>query len=234
VTTPIRIRAITPIDVPEDEVVRRQERYDALSPPDVQVELFNLAGSPPQLDSAAACRASERLAVAEALRTDPERYDAVMIDCVLDPGLEQLEQQAPLPALGMLKLCAGTLAAAGHRFGAVARNQPIADELAARVAALGHAAAFDRVAVLELSLEDIVDTARWNAVLSRAAAEFEGTPTSVLINGCSAVEVLPGQGHGVAIVDPTALALSVLGLTLSRGLPLPRPGLSAPKKPRGD
>jgi Asp/Glu/hydantoin racemase len=222
----VRIRALTPIEVPEDELRRRQERYDALSPTGVRVELFNLAGSPPQLDSAAACRASERLAVAEALRTDPQRYAAVMIDCVLDPGLEQLEQQAPVPAFGILKLCAGTLAAAGHRFGAVARNQPIADELAARVAAFGYQAAFHRVAVLDLTLEDIADTARWNAVLGRAAAEFEGTGTSVIINGCSAVEVLPRQGAGVAVIDPTAFALSVLGLTLSRGLPLPRPRAS--------
>jgi len=219
----VRIRALTPINVPEDELRRRQERYDALSPAGVSVELFNLAGSPPELDSAAACRASERLAVAEALRTDPQSYAAVMIDCVLDPGLEQLEQQAPVPAFGILKLCAGTLAAAGHRFGAVARNQPIADELAARVAALGHRAAFDRVAVLDLALEDIGDTARWNAVLSRAAAGFEDSGTTVVINGCSAVEVLPREGAGVAVIDPTALALSVLGLTLSRGLPLPRP-----------
>src|SRR5918911_4103369 len=108
----IRIRALTPIDVPDDELGRRQERYDALSPEGVRVELFNLAGSPPQLDSVAACRASEHLAVAEALRTDPQRYAAVMIDCVLDPGLEQLERQAPVAAVGLLKLCAGTLAAA--------------------------------------------------------------------------------------------------------------------------
>ena len=219
----LTIRALTPIDVPPDELRRRQERYDALCPPGVRVALFNLPGTPRQLDSAQACRDSERLAIAEALRTDPERFDAVLIDCVLDPGLEQIERQAAVPAFGILKLCAGILAAAGHRFGAVARNQPIADELQARITDLGYRDAFDRVAVLDLSLEDISDTGRWNAVLGRAAAEFAGSRTSVLINGCSAVEVLPREGDGVAVVAPTAMALSGIGLTLARGLPLPRP-----------
>ena len=226
----VRIRAITPIEVPEEELRRRQERYDAVSPAGIRVELFNLAGSPRELDSPAACRISERLAVQEVLRTDAERYDAVMVDCVLDPGLEELERRAPVPAFGILKLCAGTLAAAGHRFGAVARNKAIADELEARVTALGYGHAFDRVAVLDLSLNDISDPARWNAALSRAAADFEGSGTRVLINGCSAVEVLPSGGSGVAVVDPTAFALDVLGLTLARRLPLPRPGWRAQER----
>ncbi len=218
----LRIRAITPIDVPEEELRRRQARYDAIAPEGVRVELFNLAGSPRQLDSDAACRSSERMVVEEAVRTDPARYDAVMADCVLDPGLEELERRTPVPAFGILKLTAGALAAAGHRFGGVTRNQAIADELEARVRALGYGDSFDRVAVLDLSLEDIVDTPRWNAVLARVAADFEGTRTTALINGCSAVEVLRRDGSSVAVIDPTTFALALLGLTLSRGLPLPR------------
>jgi allantoin racemase len=227
----VRIRAITPIDVPAEELRRRQERYDALSPAGIRVELCNLAGSPRELDLPAACRLSERLAVEEALRTDAERFDAVLVDCVLDPGLEELERRAPVPAFGILRLCAGTLAAAGHRFGAVTRNQAIADELEARVFALGYGHAFDRVAVLDLSLEDISDAARWNAALSRAAAGFEGSGTRVLINGCSAVEVLASGGQGVAVVDPSAFALDVLGLTLVRRLPLPQSGWRSQERP---
>lgn len=218
----ITIRAVTPIDVSAEEIARRQRRYDALSPRGVRVVLENLPDSPPQLDSAAACRASEAMVVTELLQTDPERYDAVLADCVLDPGLETLEQQARVPAFGILKLCCGVLAGAAHRFGAVARNQAIADELEARVLAHGHAERFDRVAVLNLALEDIDRTERWNEVLGTAAREFETSATSVLINGCSAVDVLPRAGSTVAVVDPTALALATLGLMVARGLPLPK------------
>ncbi len=220
----VRIRAITPIDVPDDELRRRQRRYDALAPAGSSVELVNLVGAPHQLGSAAACRLSERLAVREALRTDPARYAAVLVDCVLDPGLEELERHSPVPAFGLLKLCAGALAAAGYRFGAVARNQAIADELEARVAAHGYRDLFDRVAVLDLGLEEVADATRWNAVLRQAATSFEGTGTRVLINGCSAVDVLPDAGTRVAVVDPTAFALGVLGFLLGRGLPLPAAG----------
>lgn len=214
----ITIRAVTPIEVPEDELERRRQRYAQLQPEGIRIELHNLAGAPRQLDSEAAVRASERLVVAELLRTDPAAYDAVMADCVLDPGLEELERRAPVPAFGILKLCAGTLAAAGLRFGAVARNAAIAQELEARVRAHGHGAAFSGVTVLNLALEDIGDPARWNAALRRAAAAFEASGTRAVINGCSAVEVLPGAGGRVAVIDPTALALAALGLLHARGL----------------
>jgi Asp/Glu/hydantoin racemase len=218
----ISIRAVTPIDVSAEEVSRRQRRYDALSPEGIRVVLENLPGSPTQLDSASACRASEAVVVAELLQTDPGQYDAVLADCVLDPALETLEQRCPVPVFGILKLCCGVLAAAGHRFGAVARNQAIADELEARVLAHGHADRFDRVAVLDLALQDIDRAERWNEVLGTAARAFESSATSVLINGCSAVDVLPRAGSTVAVVDPTALALATLGLMVARGLPLPK------------
>ena len=214
---PLTVRAVTPIAVSEEEVRRRQARYDELAPAGMRIVLESLPDAPPQLDSAAACRASEELSVQALLATDPARFDAVLVDCVLDPGLEALEREAPVPAFGILKLSAGALAAGGARFGAVARNQPIADELAARVRALGYGAAFDRVAVLDLSLEDIADMARWNAAIATVAPGFAAAGTSVLLNGCSAVEVLP-HGGGPAVVDPTALALAVLGLLQVRGV----------------
>lgn len=213
---PLVVRAITPIVVSDEEVRRRQARYDELAPPGVRIVLQNLPEGPRHLDAASACRDSEGLVVRALLATDPARFDAVLADCVLDPGLEVLERQAPVPAFGMLKLSASTLAASGARFGAVARNRAIADELEERVYALGYGAAFDRVAVLDLSLEDIADTSRWDAAITRVAPKFEERGTRVLLNGCSAVEVVPRDG-GLAVVDPTALALSILGLLQARG-----------------
>jgi allantoin racemase len=218
----IRIHAVTPIEVSKEELRRRRVRYAAMAPEGVTVELDNLPGGPQQLDSAAACRQSEEMVV-EALRRGGGRpRDAVMADCVLDPGLERLAASVDVPAFGILQLATGALAAAGHRFGAVARNQAIADELTARVRAHGHLERFTGVRVLDLSLEDIADNRRWNSVLDGPAAAFADGPTSVILNGCSAVNVLPGRLSGVAVIDPTAFALRVLGLMVATGLPLPR------------
>jgi hypothetical protein len=91
---------------------------------------------------------------------------------------------------------------------AVARNQPIADELADRIAAAGWGDRLDGVVVLDLSLEDIADTGRWNEAVAAGLATA-GLQVDAVINGCSAVEVRSSDGP--AVLDPTALALRLIG-----------------------
>lgn len=132
----MRIKAITPIRVSEAELARRQARYEALSPPGVEVELVNLPGRhgvPDRLNSARDIRALEEIVIEEASRTDPARHDAVLPDCVLDPGLDRLERECPVQAFGILKLSSGFLVSLGHRFGAFTRNRPIGEELRDRL-----------------------------------------------------------------------------------------------------
>jgi Asp/Glu/hydantoin racemase len=216
----VRIKAITPIRVGEAELARRQARYEALSPQGLRVELVDLPDHPDvpeRLESAGDIRASEGFVIGEASRTDPARHDAVLPDCVLDPGLDRLERECPVPAFGILKLSAGLLVSLGHRFAAFTRNQPIGEELRDRLEAYGFLPHFDRVEVLDLAFEQIADDGGWNAALREAGERFIGSRTSAVINGCSAVEVRPASGDAV-VVDPTALALSSLGLAAREGL----------------
>lgn len=217
----MRIKAITPIRVSESELSRRQVRYEALSPPGIEIELFNLPdrpGVPSRLDSVPDIRASEELVIEEALKTDPACHDAVLPDCVLDPGLDRLEHECPVPASGILKLSAGFLAALGHRFAAFTRNRPIGEELRYRLESYGLLSHFDRVEVLDLAFEDISNDEGWNEALRKAGKQFAGSRTAAVINGCSAVELLPGSGNAVVVVDPTKLALSLLRLAADEGL----------------
>ena len=218
----VRLRAITPIRVSEEELDRRRERYQMLSPEGVEVELANLPdppGVPASLDSEQAIRGSESAVVEEALASDPERYDAVLPDCVLDPGLERLWRECPVPAYGILRLSTDFLVSLGYRFGAVTRNRPIGDELRRRIEAYGHLKHFDRGLILDLSFEDIADDALWNETLTRVAMKIEGSPATAVINGCSAVDLYPRPADSVALVDPTALALQALGLAEKFKLP---------------
>lgn len=204
----MRLRAITPIVVPDDELARRQTRYDELCPPGVSLHLDNLPAGPDRLESEAQIRESERLVYEEALRTDADRYDGIFLDCVLDPALENLQKSSSLPVFGITRLVSGYLASMGLRMAAVARNRPIADELATRISAAGWSDHLDGVMVLDLSLDDIVDTSRWNAAVAGALADG-GITADAIINGCSAVEVRPSDGPPV--LDPTALALRLIG-----------------------
>jgi len=179
----------------------------------VQVHLDNLPADlevPRQLDTAEAIAASDAFVVESARRTDPTEFDAVLPDCVLDPGLDRLRDEGfPLPVIGITELAATAASAVGGRLAAVARNTAIADELEQRVWRYGLGSRFAGVHVLGLSFADIADDARWNAALDDAARHFAGSGVTAILNGCSAVEVRVGTG--VPVFDPTRAALTLLG-----------------------
>jgi Asp/Glu/hydantoin racemase len=212
----LRIRSITPIHVNAAELGRRQQRYDRLCPAGMTVRVDDLGDGPrvPRaLETADDVRRSEELVVAGISRTDPGRFDVVLPDCVLDPGVDAAPD-APVPVLGLLRLCTHLLAATGQRFAAVARNHAIAAELARKVASYGLSGHCVDVRVLGLTVSDIADDDTWVAAISRAVADLS---VDSVVNGCSAVDVRTADSRP-RIIDPTATALRALVPAVDLGL----------------
>lgn len=221
----LRIRAVTPIHVDDDELRRRQSRYDRLAPPGVSIRLDDLGADsavPRELQTAEDVRRSEALVVEEIRRTDPVRFDAVLPDCVLDPGVG-LGIEVALPVLGLLRLSTHLLAGAGRRFAAVTRTAAIGEELRRKVATYGLAGSLSDVRILGLAVEHIRDDRAWAAAITRSVTDLSAP---AVLNGCSAVDVHPAA-TGPRIVDPTAMALQALGLTHHLGLLGRRAGRAA-------
>jgi hypothetical protein len=80
--------------------------------------------------------------------------------------------------------------------------------------------------VLDLDFDDIANDARWNEALAGVVERFEDSSTTAVINGCSAVELGDLKPGGPALVDPTELALRLLGDAESTRL-VPRPEATA-------
>lgn len=220
----MRIKTITPLHVTEEELARRQERYSRLAPAPLQMRMANLpSDAPPTLGTAEACRASDTFVYDEAMQTDSDHFDAIFLDCVLDPSSEQLEKESPLPVFSLLKLSAMHLASLGYQLAAVTRNQVIADELEAKIHSYGLTACFHGTIVLNLSYEDVADDAKWNAALASAKNEAKQRGATALINGCSAVNV-DEQDETILIVDPTDLALKLIAFAQNEKL-LTRKGM---------
>jgi len=216
----MRIRAITPIRVTDDELARRQERYRRLSPQGVEVTLVNLPDRPDvprALEIEDDLAASDRVVAEVAAATDPADFDAILPDCVLDPGLPTILRDGPLPVFGILKLTAGLLHSMDRPFVAVARNQVIAGELERCVARYGLTERFTGVKLLNLSFDDIADDAKWNSALSVVRDGLATGPVHTILNGCSAVEVLDDD-HPVSVFDPTRLALRLIGIGIEHGV----------------
>ncbi|NKQ54470.1 hydantoin racemase [Amycolatopsis sp. K13G38] len=204
----MRALAVTPIHLPPEEIRRRQERYDRLAPPGLEIELADVgAAAPASLDTGDAVRASER-AVAAAL-ADAEGFDLAFPDCVLDPAVP--DAVARKPVHGLLKLSAMHLAGKGVRFGAVVRNEAIGAELEKRIADYGLGEYFAGTRILDLPFAAIAETRTWNRALGAAVRELAALGATAVINGCSAVDVEPAD-LPARIVDPTALALRLLAV----------------------
>jgi Asp/Glu/hydantoin racemase len=215
----MKLRAVAPLVLDPDEVRRRQQRYSALAPAPLDVAMANLSTGPRTLETEADIRWSENEVYDEAMRTAWDDYDGILLDCVLDPALERLEQDAPLPVIGITRTTAAYLGGLGHRFAGVARNAAIAEEFRARIVDFGHEDRLTSVDVLDLSFEDIADPERWNAALAPIVQRFGPGAVDSVLNGCSAVEVRDAQGP--AVVEPMALALELTALAARRGLTRP-------------
>jgi Asp/Glu/hydantoin racemase len=207
----MRIYAVTPIHVDEAELARRQVRYNELSPPGLSVDLVDIgARAPRALETARDVQDSEALVI-EALRRAPDGYDALMPDCVLDPGVTQLAGTLSTPVIGILRISLGWNILTGRSTAAVARNDTIASEIIERVKVYGWFDRFQGVEVLKLKVDSIADTNCWAEALDSAVHRLANLGVTHVINGCSAVDLPQDRTEPtVRVVDPTQLALRLL------------------------
>lgn len=204
----MKLIAITPIKVTEAELARRQKRYQRIAPEGLEIELLNLAmpTAPTSLDQESDIRKSD-LGVSESLHALPsDEFDFAMPDCVLDPGYRQGGSNQ---VLGMLEKVVSDLAAKGESIGAVTRNAPIGEELIRRIKEYGYGNNFAGLAVLQLSFDAIDDEVLWHKALEIAVDELAQKGATVVINGCSAVNVNQGSLK-LPVIDPAAYALNLL------------------------
>ena len=216
----MRILAVTPIAVSDDELTRRQQRYNRLAPANISVTLHNLGtGSavPRALENDDDVAASEAAVTDWFAAADVRNVDAFLPDCVLDPGAGPGARPQQRPVLGLLRLATGLLAGAGAGIGAVARNDTIARELTRKLATYG-TALHEPVSVLGLALADVADDAAWSRAVDDALKTLSA---GYVLNACSAVNLVGRSTAGPVLVDPTALALQLAGLLARQrdGLP---------------
>lgn len=217
----LRLLAVTPISVAPDELERRQHRYDRLAPQGVSVTLVNLgsaSGIPCSLDSVQDIEASQS-AMLERLIQEEESdgedpYDGFLPDCVLDPLVDVAGTGLETPVFGLLKITSHYLRSLGAHYAAVARNRPIAEEIDAKCESYGLGRPLGGTRVLDLGISGITDEAAWAATID---ARLQDSSARYVINGCSAVETsTPVRGR--TLIDPTATALSILGMGSSTGI----------------
>lgn len=194
----MRIFAVTPIHVGHTELARRQDRYRRMLPEDVAIELVDLDPAGPRSLATPKDVARSEEMILERFRRVPQGFDALMPDCVLDPGAERAEELA-LPYIGILRRTLDVVRRHQWRAAGVARNSTIAAAMRMRAASYGFDAELSEVAVLGLGVSAITDHESWTAALNDRLRELTARGYQAVINGCSAVDVDEGMA---TVLDP--------------------------------
>lgn len=203
----MKVVSITPIHVTDKELARRQERYQRLAPAGVTVELRNLSHqSPVALDNKNDVQSSDSSLASDISKINADSYDVLLPDCILDPGFRQNRSET---TVGMLDSVMKHLVDAGNKIGAVTRNDSIGEELVRRVGEYGYADSFVGLEVLNLSFDAINDEEEWHRALKIAVDRLAEKGATVVINGCSAVNVDQSQLQ-LPVVDPAELVLQLI------------------------
>jgi allantoin racemase len=225
----MRILVINPnASVEMSDVIR--EQLHAVARADVLVDVVNPPGAPPAIESAldeAAC-VPPMLALVRDARA--HGYDAVVIACFSDPGLDAAREATDLPAVGIQDASMHLAAQLGYRFSVLttlAHRAPVR-ERAALLAGLDRRLASCRPLDLPV-LETVVN--REQVVqkvirIGRQAVEEDGA--EVLILGCAGLGDLAARASteiGVPVIDPNAAALKLCETLVDLRLTHSRAGL---------
>lgn len=118
-----RVKVISPIKVDDADLRRRQMRYSEHAQKDTFIQVFNLEDGPRTLDSAGDLLFCEHAVFLEGMKTEPEDFDAILIDCVFDPALEALREQSRVATFGPMLTTLPLVRVVADQFSYVARAE---------------------------------------------------------------------------------------------------------------
>ncbi len=209
-----------------------QRELDKVKGPATELTVVNPSEGPPAIESALdeAMAIPHTIALVE--QAARERYDAVVIACFADPGLDAAREVVSIPVVGVEESALHVAAMLGHRFTVLTAR---AQRVPAQVEHVHRLALANRLAsvrpldmgVLEMDAEPARAKARILEV-GRLAVEQDGA--EVLVLGCAG---LAGYGAeltdslGVTVVDPSPVALKMAELLVELRLTHSKRGLHA-------
>lgn len=212
-----KVRVITPIVT---EGFREAEDFSVYAGPGTDVSQVSIERGPASIE----CEFDECLAVpdtvAKAIEAEQDGVDAIVIDCMGDPGMKPAREVVQIPVLGPAETCMHVASMLGHRFSVVTVLDSVVPllENQARVYGLADNMASARsvdIPVLELegNRERTV-----KALVDESVKAVEEDGAHVLIFGCTgmmgcaaAVEdgILARGVTGVPVIDPVPTTIRV-------------------------
>lgn len=219
------VRLITPITTPGFRTV---EALAPLETPTLRLSLAQIDHGPASIECAYETAFAEPGTILKIIEAEREGVDAVVIDCMADPGLSGAREAVSIPVLGPSQTSMHLAAMLGHRFSVLtvlARLRPQFETLAAVYGLQGKLASVRAVDIPVLELEeDLAETQRQLVRVAEAAVREDGAHAIVFgctgLLGCAEAvrSGLLARGLDVPVIDPVPATLRVAGTLVDCGL----------------
>lgn len=221
----MRIHLITPIVT---EGVRTLEDVADLNSADLSITQSLIASGPVSIE----CEFDEAMSVpgivAEALAAERSGADAILIDCMGDPGLKAAREVVSIPVFGPSETSMHLAAMLGHKYSIVTVLDSVVPMLENLAKVYGTSEKLASVRVINipvLELEAAPERLTDELVkASLAAVEEDGAHAIVLgctgFLGCAEVidAALKARGHRLPVIDPIPATVCVAAGIVRAGL----------------
>lgn len=220
-----KIRFVTPVAA---KGLWRPEDLEALEAPGCEISVIEIDSGPVSVE----CEFDEMLAVpdtvAKIMAAERDGVDAVIIDCMGDPGLKAAREAVKIPVLGPCETSMHLAAMLGQRFSILTilhRLRPLYENSAKLYGVYEKLASVRSVESAVLDLEGNMDgTVR--ALMEQAIPAVEQDKADVIILGCTAMlrcaervrEGLLSKGYDAPVIDPLLATVRIAGAVVEAGL----------------
>lgn len=223
----MHIRVINPV-ITKDWEEETLAAYREAAGPGTDVSVVTLDWGTPSVEGHVAEALVVPDIIAKAMEAERDGMDAVIVDCMGDPGVAACREAVDIPVIGPAEASMHLASMLGHRFSVLTVVQtliPIVENQARRyglTANLASVRSFD-VPVLDLAADH---GATFDAVTAVAEAAVREDGAHVLIPGCTGLAgfaprieaALRERGCAVPVLDPPPVAMKLAESIVSLGL----------------
>lgn len=206
-----------------------RDYFEAHASPDVSISVVPIDSGPPSIESDHDIALAAPGIIRRAREAEAVGADAVIINCMADPGLYASREAVRIPVVGPAQSAFALAATLSDRFsvlGTMSRDVPFTRDLWRRY---GHVERGASVRVVDLPVLALRtdDGGLLERMIGASVAAIEEDGAGAIVFGCTLmaelrdelVAALGARGHaGITVIDPLAVALRTAEMLVRLGL----------------
>jgi allantoin racemase len=222
-----KIRVIIPV-VGEHWIVPVQETYNRAGRPGTEISAVAIDRGPASIESVR----DEALAIPGVLSrvraAEAEGMDAVVLDCMADPGLDPARELTSIPVIGPAQAAMHLAAMLAHRFSVITVLEQGIPGVHRQILSYGLAGKVASVRAINIPVLEMGDDRERviQAVIEESARAVREDGAHIIVPGCTEMigmasvvqEGLAEQGCEVPVIDPPAVAVKLAEGLVDMGL----------------